>query len=102
MRNTQGRTGLRARLWAVGAVGAAITALVPGIATASPAARADLACGELEANGGTVFGYDCDTERWGELASFTLSGPGGEVYRCHEGWAEGSLWVRGDECRRGR
>ncbi|MEV0675166.1 hypothetical protein AB0I60_01450 [Actinosynnema sp. NPDC050436] len=114
MENTQGSGGRRARVWAVGVAAVAITALVPGSGAATQTqaeavaqevvlpASVDLACGELEADGRTVFGYDCDTEHWGGLASFTLTGANGQAYRCRQGWAEGSLWVRGDDCRRSR
>ncbi|WP_433263228.1 hypothetical protein ACQPZF_31640 [Actinosynnema sp. CS-041913] len=100
MGNTRGRIGWA---WAVG-IGAVLVALLPGVATAAPTASADrsdtIKCHSLEVDGTTVFGYDCGTEQWGVLEGFTLAGSGGRQFRCGEGWAEGSLWVRGDDCER--
>lgn len=84
------------------AVGGGLTA---GVAVAAPAEPAErlyetITCNSLEVDGSTVFGQTCDSEQWGPLEDFTLAGRGGRVFQCQSGWAEGSLWVRGEDCRR--
>ncbi|WP_433273989.1 hypothetical protein ACQPZF_20510 [Actinosynnema sp. CS-041913] len=105
MGNTRGRTGL-ARVWAIGAVGAALAVLAPGTATAAPTAHADrlerITCESLVVNGTVVIGYDCDTDQLGLLEEFSLVGRGGRVFRCETGWSEAGLWASGEDCRRAR
>ncbi|NUT52743.1 MAG: hypothetical protein HOV94_36465 [Saccharothrix sp.] len=105
MGNRRGRAGSTwARVCAVGALWAALAAVVPGVATAASAGSADrvgtIMCDRLEVDGTSVLGHNCDTDHWGPLENFILSGRGGRVFHCQSGWAEGSLWVRGENCKR--
>ncbi|CCH32782.1 hypothetical protein BN6_55230 [Saccharothrix espanaensis DSM 44229] len=64
--------------------------------------QSSVVCGELEADGRTVFGDGCDTEHWGGLDGFTLSGPGRRGVPLPPGLGGGSLWVRRGSCRQDR
>ncbi|MFH8587348.1 hypothetical protein ACH4GP_23595 [Streptomyces celluloflavus] len=98
------RTGLRAL--AAGAVAAFLATAAPVTATAASshggaATRAGekITCNSLDVDGPNVFGRDCDTDRWGPLSDFTIADRNGRAFRCRTGWAEGSLWVIGQDCR---
>jgi hypothetical protein len=93
------------RVWAVGAVGVALTVLVPaGVASASstvpaPQAALTITCNELDLDLPNVFGRDCDGQTWGPVANFTVTNrDSGESYSCETGWQEGSQWVNGQDC----
>ncbi|MYU54971.1 MULTISPECIES: hypothetical protein [Streptomyces] len=98
------RIGLRTL--AAGAVAAFLATAAPATATAASshggAATRDgevIVCHSVSAEGPNVFGRDCDTDRWGPLADFTIANREGKAYRCETGWAEGRLWVSGQGCR---
>ncbi|MFE7607461.1 hypothetical protein [Streptomyces celluloflavus] len=99
------RIGLRTL--AAGAVAAFLATAAPVTATAASshggaATRAGerIVCNSVDVDGPNVFGRDCDTDRWGPLEDFTIADGNGKAFRCQTGWAEGSLWVRGQNCRR--
>jgi hypothetical protein len=104
MGNAQGSAGqVRALLAAVGAVGVVLAGVVPGIAAASSVVSterlaATITCGALDVDGDSVFGQECDSEQWGPMQDFTIGNRDGEVFYCETGWAEGSQWVRGNDC----
>ncbi|MEU7858477.1 hypothetical protein [Nonomuraea sp. NPDC049141] len=69
----------------------------------APTARSGevIACQQVSAELPTVFGQNCDTSHWGPLSDFVIVDPSSRAsYRCESGWAEGSLWVRGQDCQR--
>ncbi|MEV0675001.1 hypothetical protein AB0I60_00620 [Actinosynnema sp. NPDC050436] len=91
----------RVRVTAVGLLGAALVALVPGVAAADVADPDQvIKCHDLDTEGNSVFGRECDTDHWGPLEHFVITDGKGRAFRCESGWAEGSLWVRGHDCRR--
>jgi hypothetical protein len=49
----------------------------------------------------SVFARECDTTHWGPLSDFVIRRSGSRhAFFCRRGWAEGSLWVNGQDCRR--
>ncbi|MFF0865594.1 hypothetical protein ACFYUV_27855 [Nonomuraea sp. NPDC003560] len=68
----------------------------------APMARAGevITCQEVDAQLPDIFARACDTDHWGPLSDFVINSRDRAVYRCVTGWAEGSLWVRGQGCRR--
>lgn len=93
---------------AVGAFAAALVGAAPAIAATAaphnaPTMRAGevIICNEVSAELSNVFGRDCNTGAWGPLSDFVIiSRNPRAAYRCATGWAEGSLWVNGQDCRR--
>ncbi|MET9291031.1 hypothetical protein [Streptomyces sp. NPDC003077] len=91
----------------VGAFAALLVAAAPAaLATAAPhdapATRAGevIACARVSGESSSVFGQQCNTQHWGPLSDFVITGQGAKAaYRCRSGWAEGSLWVKGDNCQ---
>ena len=55
-------------------------------------------CATLGAEGSSVLGNQCDTTRWGPISDFVIT-DGKNAYFCQNGWAEGGLWVSGQDCR---
>ncbi|MEU1389729.1 MULTISPECIES: hypothetical protein [unclassified Nonomuraea] len=68
----------------------------------APMARAGevFTCQEVDAQLPDVFARGCDTGHWGPVSNFLINSRDRAVYHCATGWAEGSLWVRGQGCRR--
>lgn len=94
-----------AALAAAGAVAMAPLATAQAATAVSlnaPMARAGevFTCQEVDAELPEIFARDCDTGHWGPLSDFVVNSRDRTVYRCATGWAEGSLWVRGQGCRR--
>ncbi|MEV3984647.1 hypothetical protein [Nonomuraea sp. NPDC049758] len=94
-----------AALAAAGAVAMAPLATAQAATAVSlnaPTARAGevFTCQEVQAEMPELFARDCDTSHWGPLSDFVVTSRGRAVYRCTTGWAEGSLWIRGQGCRR--
>ncbi|MCF6467855.1 hypothetical protein FAF44_05440 [Nonomuraea sp. MG754425] len=88
----------------IGAFAAALAA-TPAAATTqtSAAARAGevFVCGEVAAELPNVFARDCDTTHWGPVANFVvIHRHSRAAFHCATGWAEGSLWLNGQNCRR--
>jgi hypothetical protein len=84
---------------------AALTAGLPAAAWASgPAARpADdsattITCAQVDPDLPNVMGTSCNSSQWGPQQNFVITSPGGESYQCAAGWAEGTLWVSGQDC----
>ncbi|MFB6878955.1 hypothetical protein [Streptomyces sp. NPDC056323] len=107
------RTGLRNLALAAGALAAFLTAAAPvAAATAAPratapsgssAARAGevIRCNSIEPDLPSLFAQSCDTSQWGPLSGFTVvDRRNNNQYSCQNGWAEGSLWLQGQDCRR--
>ena len=100
------RAGVRAIV--LTAAAAALTAGLPAAAwAAAPAARAAqqttataITCNEVSPDLPNVFARDCDSATWGPLSDFTVTDRNsGDAYMCSTGWAEGSLWVSGQDCQ---
>lgn len=85
----------------------ALPLLAPLVAAAAiaaaplPAAHAAtvITCESVDASESTVRGTSCNTGHWGPLSNFVIGAAGQIYYACHTGWAEGSLWVQGQNCR---
>ncbi|MYV56163.1 hypothetical protein [Streptomyces sp. SID3212] len=81
-----------------------LAAAAPAAAQAAPhtaAMRAGgtITCQEVDADLPGVFGRECGSGQWGPLSDFTLTDANsGDSYRCENGWGEGNLWVRGNDC----
>ncbi|MEU6998727.1 hypothetical protein [Nonomuraea sp. NPDC046570] len=92
----------------IGAFAAALAGAAPATAATTAPHNAPtmlagevIVCSEVSAELPTVFGRDCSTGTWGPLSDFTIVDRGTRAaYRCATGWAEGSLWVNGQGCRR--
>ncbi|MDL4774238.1 MULTISPECIES: hypothetical protein [Thermomonosporaceae] len=88
------------------AAAAALTLTVPVAPSAQAAeARAPrvIRCALVEAELPTVFGRDCGNEHWGPIQDFVIvDRDTRKAFHCRSGWAEGSLWVRGEDCRQVR
>ncbi|MCG5216960.1 hypothetical protein [Streptosporangium sp. KLBMP 9127] len=91
----------------VGAFAAALATAAPAAASAAPhdaptmRAAETITCGEVSPDLPNVFGRDCDTGRWGPVSDVTIVDRNSQAaYHCQNGWAEGSLWVQGQACRR--
>ncbi|WP_026416883.1 hypothetical protein [Actinomadura oligospora] len=89
-------------------LGAVSAAAFTAITVAQPAQAADtrhgrvIYCEHVYRSGyDDLIGRECATWHWGPLHHFVLVRAGTYVrYFCERGWAEGSLWVRGHDCRR--
>ncbi|MHC3821152.1 hypothetical protein [Streptomyces sp. DT9] len=95
------RTGLQALAAAAACLflGTVAPAAAAAPHTAAMRAGGAITCQEVDADLPDVFGRDCNSNQWGPLSNFTLTDAGsGNSYRCENGWAEGSLWVRGNGC----
>jgi hypothetical protein len=102
------RTGMRAlvagtAVFLITAAPAAAWAATSQTATVrsadAPQAGTTITCNELDTDIPNVFGRECDNGQWGPIANFTIANRfTGEKYQCQTGWAEGSLWVSGQEC----
>ncbi|MFJ5292591.1 MULTISPECIES: hypothetical protein [unclassified Streptomyces] len=96
------RTGLRTLVTAAAALFlAAAPAAGAAAASHTTAMRAGetITCQEVDADLPGVFGRECTARQWGPLSGFTLTdAASGESYRCENGWAEGGLWVKGNDC----
>ncbi|WP_329359710.1 hypothetical protein [Streptomyces anulatus] len=98
------RTGLRTL--AAAAACLLLTAAAPAATAAATAphttamrAGTAITCQELDTDLPSVFGRDCNANAWGPIADFTITDAGsGATYSCRDGWAEGSAWVRGNDC----
>ncbi|MFF3261177.1 hypothetical protein ACFYWO_18630 [Streptomyces sp. NPDC002932] len=70
-----------------------------GHTAAAPRAATAITCSELDQDLPNVFGRDCDSREWGPIADFTIADRStGNKFQCRTGWAEGSLWVSGQDC----
>lgn len=57
-------------------------------------------CEQVESRYPQVFGRNCNPGRWGPLSDFTvIDRRNDNTYHCRTGWAEGSLWANGQDCR---
>ncbi len=85
---------------AAAALAAALCLTVTGAAAADSGHRAgeSITCAVVGAEGSNVLGSDCQNDRWGPLSDFVLT-DGTHSYSCQSGWAEGALWVNGQNCR---
>ncbi|MER6952288.1 hypothetical protein ABT294_50600 [Nonomuraea sp. NPDC000554] len=92
-----------------------VGAFMAALATAAPAAAATttlhnaptirageaIVCAEVTADLPTVFGRDCETSHWGPQSDFAIIDRRSRAaYHCATGWAESSLWVNGQGCRK--
>jgi hypothetical protein len=89
---------------AAAAAAAVMAAVAPTVAwaagSAPQTASAVIRCAVLEVDLPNVQGQDCDTQQWGPLQNFTIQNrDSGPVFQCQTGWAEGTLWVSGQDCR---
>ncbi|WP_181799495.1 hypothetical protein [Kitasatospora acidiphila] len=107
------RTALRTL--AVGAIAAFLAAAAPAAASAAAAAAAPhttarstaaatragevIQCQEVNAEESSVFGRNCNTDSWGPLSDFTVTNQQGSKWQCATGWAEGALWINGQDCK---
>ncbi|MFG2290750.1 hypothetical protein ACGFOU_32310 [Streptomyces sp. NPDC048595] len=57
-----------------------------------------IVCQDVQVEGPNVFARSCDSSSWGPLSDFVVRGDNA-AYQCQTGWAEGSLWVQGQNCR---
>ncbi|MFG3530104.1 hypothetical protein ACGF8B_25660 [Streptomyces sp. NPDC047917] len=57
-----------------------------------------ITCSTVDADGPIVFGNTLNTNHWGPLSNFIISDRNNK-YSCQGGWAEGTLWVSGQNCR---
>lgn len=94
------------RLAAAGSLAALIAAATATTAAAAPRSQAASRAGEVitcaSVDTGSlpqVLGTQCDTSAWGPLSNFTIRDGSGKAFTCAAGWAEGGLWVQGQECR---
>ncbi|MFD8598206.1 hypothetical protein ACFV1L_24700 [Kitasatospora sp. NPDC059646] len=67
-------------------------------ADGGPRAGGSITCVVVGADGPNVLGSDCRNDQWGPLSDFVLT-DGNTSYSCRTGWAEGPLWVNGQNCR---
>ncbi|MEV7924701.1 MULTISPECIES: hypothetical protein [unclassified Kitasatospora] len=87
-------------LTGVGAAGAADGA--DGGVHGAPGKRVGgvIRCDEVSSEPPNVFGRSCDSTTWGPLSDFVvMDRTTRAAYQCQTGWAEGSLWVNGQNCR---
>ncbi|GAA2284726.1 hypothetical protein AB0C84_17465 [Actinomadura sp. NPDC048955] len=71
----------------------------PGRASAERAGEM-LVCEQVESRYPQVFGRNCDSAQGGPLSDFTvIDRRNDNTYHCRTGWAEGSLWADGQNCR---
>ncbi|MDJ1131998.1 hypothetical protein [Streptomyces iconiensis] len=100
------RTGRRFLASAPLAVFLAVTAPVATAAAAAPHTTAVQAqvftCAQVDATDlPSLFAQECTPSHWGPISNFVVVDRGSKArYTCQSGWAEGSLWVQGQECRR--
>ncbi|WP_125646105.1 hypothetical protein [Nonomuraea sp. WAC 01424] len=92
-----------AKALVLGAFTVALTA-VPAVATTAGTAQAARAgvfsCREVSAQLPDVFARSCDTTHWGPVSDFVIrDSNSGVSYFCRSGWAEGALWINGQNCR---
>ncbi|MEU8976404.1 hypothetical protein AB0D11_45900 [Streptomyces monashensis] len=60
-----------------------------------------ITCERVQADGPTIFGQQCDSGQWGPVSDFVVVARDNNAsYACRSGWAEGTLWVQGQDCRR--
>ncbi|MEV1244970.1 hypothetical protein ACIBO2_48075 [Nonomuraea sp. NPDC050022] len=90
-----------AMLAAAGAVAASPLTTAHAASRNAPMARDGgvITCEEVTQELPSVMGTSCDTSHWGPLPNFVIRDRSGAAYYCQNGWAEGSLWVRGQNCR---
>ncbi|MEV0660314.1 hypothetical protein ACIBI3_01415 [Actinomadura luteofluorescens] len=82
------------------ALAATATLTAPGAHAATTRAGELINCQQVEVELPNLFARQCDTSAWGPLAEFVVNDRSTrKLYQCEEGWAEGSLWVRGQNCR---
>ncbi|WP_165975652.1 hypothetical protein [Actinomadura rubrisoli] len=88
---------------AAGTLTAALAAAGPAASAATASATQAgeiITCQEVAAELPTVFGRNCNTAARGPLSGFIIvDGRTQTLYRCATGWAEGGLWVRGQDCQ---
>ncbi|MFJ7274108.1 hypothetical protein [Kitasatospora sp. NPDC098663] len=57
-------------------------------------------CEEVSSEPPNVFGRSCDSTTWGPLENFiVMDRTTRAAYQCQTGWAEGTLWMNGQNCR---
>ncbi|MFD0884411.1 hypothetical protein ACFQ08_07570 [Streptosporangium algeriense] len=92
----------RAPLFATAAL-ALVLAGGPATASADTAAAHNtiITCNEVSADGNSVSGTNCDTDRVGPIIDFSISDRlTGDTWHCAIGHAEGSRWVSGGGCQK--
>ncbi|MEU9619697.1 hypothetical protein ACIODT_28515 [Streptomyces sp. NPDC088251] len=104
------RTGRRA--FTAGALAAFLFVAAPVAASAaaphtaragSPAAQARevFNCDQVDADLPNLFARQCNSDRWGPVSDFDVVDRSTKArFHCRAGWAEGSLWLQGQDCRR--
>ncbi|GAA1345883.1 hypothetical protein GCM10009647_090490 [Streptomyces sanglieri] len=83
----------------VAAATAAPRTTVPSGSSAAQAGEVFL-CGEVDPDLPNLFKRNCNSGQWGPVSDFTVIDRRNNKYYCQTGWAEGSLWLQGQGCRR--
>ncbi|MEV8327084.1 hypothetical protein [Kitasatospora sp. NPDC056731] len=97
-------TGMAAAILGLTSVCTAGTAAAADGSThrATPGKRVGevIRCEEVSSEPPNVMGRSCDSTTWGPLENFVVMDRTTRAgYQCQSGWAEGSLWVNGQNCR---
>ncbi|MEV5574801.1 hypothetical protein AB0L06_32600 [Spirillospora sp. NPDC052269] len=85
---------------AAAALAQAVSVAGPAQAEQAPKGEATI-CDQMDIQLPNILGQHCDTRRRGGLRDFLITYRDDRQQRflCHTGRADGSLWVRGQNCR---
>ncbi|MFF2960703.1 hypothetical protein ACFVT1_17705 [Streptomyces sp. NPDC057963] len=95
-------TGALAALLFVAAPVAASAAASHTAGAGSPAAAARVfTCAQVDADLPNLFARECNSDHWGPISDFDVVDRRTKArFHCETGWAEGNLWLQGQNCRK--